>query len=75
MPSNQRALDEEVFVAQQNEINQAINNSRVAISKPSDVVECIDCGDEIPPKRKLAMPSTERCIFCAELAEKRKPTI
>ena len=63
--------DDEVFVLQQNEINAAINRSREALYKPSDVIECIDCGDDIPEARKIAIPSTERCTFCAGAFEKR----
>jgi RNA polymerase-binding transcription factor DksA len=72
MPDTQQVLaDDEVFVIQQNEINEAINRSREALYKPSGVTECIDCGDEIPLERKIAIPSTERCTPCAEVHEKR----
>ena len=70
-PIEQVLPDDEVFVLQQNEINAAINRSRQALYKPSEVVECIDCGDDIPPARKVAIPSTERCTGCAEAFEKR----
>lgn len=71
--SNESTLseDDEVFILQQNEINAAINRSRQALYKPSDAIECIDCGDDIPPARKIAIPSTERCTECAEVFEKR----
>ena len=73
MPNTQQTVaDDDVFVAQQNEINEAIHKSREALYKPSDVTECIDCGDDIPEARKIAIPSTERCVHCAEVAEKRK---
>jgi RNA polymerase-binding transcription factor DksA len=73
MPNTEQVLpDDEVFVLQQNEINEAIHRSREALYKPSDVIECIDCGDDIPPERKIFIPSTERCTPCAEAAEKRK---
>lgn len=26
--------------------------------------DCIDCGNPIPPARRAAMPSAERCIAC-----------
>lgn len=72
MPTNEQVLpDDEVFVLQLNEINEAIHRSREALYKPSDVVECIDCGDDIPEARKIAIPSTERCTPCAEAFEKR----
>lgn len=32
---------------------------------PSLPVHCLDCGDEIPPKRLAAYPRTRRCVACA----------
>lgn len=26
--------------------------------------DCIDCGEQIDPRRKAALPSAERCISC-----------
>lgn len=72
MSTEPSAADDDVFVIQQNEINEALHKSREALYKPSDVIECIDCGDEIPAARKIAIPSAERCIYCAEALEKRK---
>lgn len=72
MPNTQQLVaDDEIFVSQQNEINEGIHRSREALYKPSEVTECVDCGDEIPPERKIAIPSTERCTLCAEALEKR----
>lgn len=35
------------------------------INEP-DFGYCIDCGEEIPVARLLAMPETSRCIDCAQ---------
>lgn len=72
MSTEPSAADDEIFVLQQNEINEALHKTREALYKSSDVTECIDCGDEIPEARKIAIPSTERCTPCAEALEKRK---
>lgn len=32
--------------------------------------ECKDCGDDIPLKRRKAMPGCQRCIHCQERQEK-----
>lgn len=32
---------------------------------------CEDCGDDIPLKRRKAMPGCVRCISCAQRFEKR----
>ncbi len=31
---------------------------------------CIDCGDPIPERRRLAVPGVIRCITCAEWKDK-----
>jgi len=30
---------------------------------------CIECGAEIPPRRRAAIPGVQRCVECQELAE------
>ena len=32
--------------------------------------ECEDCGDEIPIKRRQAIPGCTRCAFCQGLVER-----
>lgn len=34
---------------------------------------CEDCGEEIPIKRRLAMPGCRRCIDCQTLLEHWRP--
>lgn len=73
MPNTEQVLpDDEVFVIQHNEIMDGINAARQALYKPSDVTECVECGDDIPEARKIAVPSAELCTPCAEALEKRK---
>lgn len=33
---------------------------------------CVDCGDEIDPKRKEANPTCERCFDCQQKLEKAR---
>lgn len=33
--------------------------------QPSGATHCTDCGDEIPPGRRAAMPATTLCTLCA----------
>ena len=33
---------------------------------------CEECGDEIPEKRRLAVPGVQYCVFCAEMHERIK---
>ena len=38
--------------------------------KVGGCVDCIDCGNEIPPARRAAYPAAVRCAGCQGLAEK-----
>lgn len=33
--------------------------------------ECIDCGHMIPSARQAAVPGCQRCVYCAEVVERR----
>lgn len=39
--------------------------------KPSAISDCLDCGEEIEPARKKALPSARRCISCQSRKERR----
>lgn len=36
-----------------------------------DQLDCVDCGEPIPPERLQAMPRTRRCQPCASEVERR----
>lgn len=42
-----------------------------ALAAPGSVI-CADCGTEIPPERRRAMPSAIRCIDCQAWFERLK---
>jgi len=46
-----------------------IERERLARESRPGTVECIDCEDEIPPKRRKAMPWVTRCVECQEIAD------
>ncbi len=57
--------------------NLAIRQHRIDHALPAQlvvdgVVECIDCGDEIPAKRLSALPNCVRCIDCQTMYEIRE---
>jgi len=53
--------------------NNAIENSRKAANQPANAItECVECGDEIDPRRKKLVPSTDVCGPCASLREQKK---
>lgn len=33
-------------------------------------IHCEDCGKEIPPARRAAVPYTTRCVVCQEIDDK-----
>lgn len=39
--------------------------------KPS-AEECVECGEEIPEARRLAIPGVQSCVYCQELNEHGK---
>ena len=38
----------------------------------ASLIECEECGDEIPHKRRLAGPGCTRCLECQQEFERRK---
>jgi len=39
------------------------------LQQQSGIIDCIDCGIEIPKARKEAVPSAKRCIDCQSLKD------
>lgn len=50
-------------------LSAAVSAARAALAAPGDEI-CADCGGEIPPRRRAAMPSAIRCIECQAFAER-----
>ncbi|MCD2176459.1 TraR/DksA C4-type zinc finger protein [Rhizobium sp. C1] len=50
---------------------RTIAEARAALAT-SGTAECIECGREIEPKRRAAMPAARRCIECQSLIEAEK---
>ena len=49
-----------------------VAHSRAAFQKaPSPVTHCVECDDEIDPRRKASIPSTDLCGPCAAIAEQK----
>lgn len=47
----------------------AVARSQAVLAMPG-ASECDDCGDDIPPARRAAMPSAKRCARCQGRFEK-----
>lgn len=38
--------------------------------RPS-LLECEDCGEDIPEERRIAVKGVRKCIYCQQLAERK----
>ncbi len=50
---------------------QAALSSRLSLRIPNPGPECEDCGHEIPPARRDALPWVATCIECQSIREER----
>lgn len=62
--------DDEPFLIQQAQVDSSLKTLRESM-KPSLLIDCIDCGEEIGSARKKALPSAVRCIDCQEVHDGR----
>lgn len=44
---------------------------RAVPSRGASLSHCADCGDDIPERRRAAVPGCTRCMLCQEDYEKR----
>jgi phage/conjugal plasmid C-4 type zinc finger TraR family protein len=44
-----------------------------AASAGGGETECVECGEEIPEKRRLAMPGVRTCVACQSGRDARTP--
>ena len=70
--------EEEAEMAQLHAIHIHMNAVRdvqralEAQSQQQSETECIECGDEIPLQRQLAIRGVQRCTHCQEVFERRR---
>ncbi|MCW6036806.1 TraR/DksA C4-type zinc finger protein [Spirulina subsalsa FACHB-351] len=57
-----RIRDEEALAAR-------LERERLARESQVGTAECIDCEDEIPLRRRQALPWVRRCVTCQQLAD------
>lgn len=65
--------DEADIANQAVEFSLAQNLARItaAAAANSTTTECVECGDEINPARRKAVPWATTCIECQAILEKR----
>jgi phage/conjugal plasmid C-4 type zinc finger TraR family protein len=70
--------EEEAEMAQLHSIHlhmNAVSDVQKKLAKQAEkpsAKECVECGDEIPEARRLAIPGVQSCIYCQELNEHGK---
>jgi phage/conjugal plasmid C-4 type zinc finger TraR family protein len=56
---------------QQDMIRRAVSASRAPADQGTDY--CIDCEEDIPLSRQIAMPGAKRCVDCQQMHENWRP--
>lgn len=67
-------MDESDIARAEERLLHSIHNATTLISRTLEASEdnthCVDCGNEIPERRRKAAPFSKRCIDCQEGFEK-----
>lgn len=45
-------------------VSDAVNAARAGMPSGESERWCIECGEEIPKKRRIALPGVKRCVDC-----------
>lgn len=53
-------------------VADAVANARAQLAKGAGRQDCIECGEDIPEPRRLAMPGATTCVSC-QAARDRRP--
>jgi phage/conjugal plasmid C-4 type zinc finger TraR family protein len=64
------AQDGAVDAQIQDSINDEIARVRRRLAGGESLLECEECGEPIPPARRLAMPGVRLCIECQQEADR-----
>jgi phage/conjugal plasmid C-4 type zinc finger TraR family protein len=52
-------------------IKDALLNARARLPSGVGLEDCEECGEEIPPRRRTALPGVRTCIACQSRRDKR----
>lgn len=61
----------ELFDADRRDREERHALERARIFSRGVLMHCLECGDEVPEARQLALPHTRRCVRCASEVERR----
>ncbi|HEY8574235.1 DksA/TraR family C4-type zinc finger protein [Phenylobacterium sp.] len=45
-------------------VSDAVSNARARLPSGEGTTHCVECGEEIPEKRRLALPGATTCVGC-----------
>jgi phage/conjugal plasmid C-4 type zinc finger TraR family protein len=52
-------------------ITDGVQNARARLPQGEGTLECVECGDEIPEKRRQVMPGVTTCVACQSDRDER----
>jgi phage/conjugal plasmid C-4 type zinc finger TraR family protein len=52
-------------------ITDAVQSARARLPQGEGTLECVECGDAIPQKRREALPGVTTCIACQSARDQR----
>lgn len=52
-------------------VKDAIDRARQLLPAGPSLMHCAECGNDIPPARREALPGVRLCVNCQELADKQ----
>ncbi|MEG3164203.1 DksA/TraR family C4-type zinc finger protein [Sphingomonas sp. PB2P19] len=52
-------------------IMDAVLSARARMPAGEGETHCLECGDEIPPARRLALPGARTCVVCQSTRDQR----
>ncbi|CAD7380826.1 MULTISPECIES: TraR/DksA C4-type zinc finger protein [Xanthomonas] len=61
----------ELFDADRRDRDERHTLERARVFNRVVQMHCLECGDEVPQARQLALPYTRRCFRCADQVERR----
>ncbi len=51
-------------------VSDAVRNARAKLPVGESLSHCMICGDEIPERRREALPGVRTCVSCQSLRDK-----
>jgi phage/conjugal plasmid C-4 type zinc finger TraR family protein len=52
-------------------ISDGVQSARARLPQGEGTLECVECGEEIPPRRREALPGVTTCVSCQSGRDRR----